>query len=57
MYTGWMVNLSYRLLALIALVFTMGLASIAFSQATKEGPVVYLAQVDGMIDLGLAPYI
>lgn len=57
MYTLYMVTLSYRLIALIALIFTMGAASVAFSQAAKEGPVVYLAQVEGMIDLGLAPYI
>ena len=57
MYTQYMVTLSYRLLALIALIFTMGVAGVAFSQAAKEGPVVYLAKVDGTIDLGLAPYI
>ena len=57
MYTQYMVTLSFRLLALIALILTMGIVSLAFSQAAKEGPVVYLAQVDGTIDLGLAPYI
>lgn len=52
-----MIKMSNRLIALIALIFTLGLANVALSQAPREGPVVYLAKVDGMIDLGLAPYI
>jgi len=52
-----MANLSFRLLALIALIFSLGVSSLSLSQSNQNGPVVYVADVSGTIDLGLAPYI
>jgi len=52
-----MSNLSFRLLALIALIFSLGVSSLSLSQSNQNGPVVYVADVSGTIDLGLAPYI
>jgi len=52
-----MAKLSFRLIALIALIFSLGLSSLSLSQSNKDGPLVYVADVSGTIDLGLAPYI
>lgn len=52
-----MTTLSFRLLALIALILSLGAGTLSFSQSKSDGPLVYVANVDGTIDLGLAPYI
>lgn len=52
-----MTTLSFRLLALIALILSLGAGTLSLSQSKSDGPLVYVANVDGTIDLGLAPYI
>lgn len=44
-----------RLCLLLALL--VGLAGLATSQPGNGRPVVYVAKIEGMIDLGLAPYV
>jgi len=42
---------------LILSALILGLAGFSASQSQNARPVVYVAKIDGMIDLGLAPYV
>lgn len=51
-----MTHFVIRLATLASLLLTIIVGGWSYAQS-KSGPVVYLAKIDGTIDLGLAPYI
>lgn len=57
MYTRFMVRQTRQLWVVMTLLITLVIGGWVGAQSSNARPVVYVAQVEGMIDLGLAPYI
>lgn len=57
MYTHFMVTQSRQVWVVLALLITLIISGWVGAQSSNNRPVVYVAQVEGTIDLGLAPYI
>ena len=57
MYTHFMVTRSRQVWVVLALLITLIISGWVGAQSGNNRPVVYVAQVQGTIDLGLAPYI
>jgi len=57
MYTLLMVTRINQTLIAIVLLMTLVVAGWVGAQSNNQGPVVYVAKVEGTIDLGLAPFI
>ena len=57
MYTHFMVTRSRQVWVVLALLITLIISGWVGAQSGNNRPVVYVAQVEGTIDLGLAPYI
>lgn len=57
MYTQRMASRTTKSLLAILLLITLVIGGWVGAQSTNQRPVVYVAQVEGTIDLGLAPFI
>jgi membrane-bound serine protease (ClpP class) len=52
-----MTQIATRLVVLFSLLSLLGIGLLSFAQSSNNRPVVYVAQIEGMIDLGLAPFV